>query len=176
MRGVYVFQTFLVVSPPSVVDELVLLFDLDGVDGLPVDKFLGIGRIVFGEVHVNKAGEGVSISSDSNVSMFVGHPVDNLFLESSIFISVTLVVGGLGFDGVVIHDPLPFLGIEFCNFVLLFLFDLIFVIFLELSNLFIMFFFEFKVLFHDTVHIIFINININNLFTLFQGLVFIFQA
>ena len=176
MRGVYVFQTFLVVGSSPVVDELVLLLDLDGVDRLPVDEFLGIGRIIFGEVHINEAGEGVSVGSDSDVSMFVGHPVDNLFLESSIFVSVAFVVGGLGIDGVVIYDPLSFLGIEFCNFVLLFLFDLIFVIFLQLSNLFIMLFFEFKILFHDTVHVIFININIDNLFTFFQGLIFIFQT
>ena len=176
VRGVNVFQTFLVVGSPPVVDELVLLLDLDGVDGLPVDEFLGICCIVFREIHVDEAGEGMSVGSNSNVSMFVGHPVDNLFLESSTFISVALVVGGLGIEGVVVHDPLLFLGIEFCNFILLFLLNLIFVIFLELSYLFIMFFFEFQVLLHDTVHVIFINVHIDHFFAFFQGLILIFQT
>lgn len=142
MRGVDVGEALLVVCSSLVIDVFILVGDFDGVDGHAVDQFLGIGSIVFGELHVNEAGEGMSVSSNSNHSVLVSVAIDDLLLQSSLFISGASVSRLLSINSVVAENPFSLLGVELFNRIFLLLLDLRLVIFLEGSDLGIVLLFE----------------------------------
>lgn len=81
MGWVDVLETLLVVLTPLVVDMLVLLLNFDREDWASIYELLSVGGTIFGEVHIYKAGESVSVSSHSNISVLICSPIDNLFLE-----------------------------------------------------------------------------------------------
>ena len=176
MRWVDVFQGFLVVFPSLAVDVLVLLLDLDGEDLHAVDEFLGVGRVVFGEVHVHKASEGVSICAHPDDSVLVGVSVDDLLLQSSSFVSGALVAAVLSIDGVSVEDPFPLVGVELLHGRLLLLLDPCLVLRLKLPDLRVVALLETQVLLHHAVHVAVVHVHHHDLLALLQGFVLVLQA
>lgn len=173
VRGVDVLLTFLVVFPPLLVDELVSVLNFFWEDGHPVLEFLGIGGLIFREVKVNKAGKSMSVCSESNISSFVGHAIDDLFLQPSPFIPITNILFLICFYCVFVQDALSFLFIELLDCLLLLLLDLVLVLLLKLSDFCIMLLLECKVFLHHTVHVRLIHIHVNHFLSFFKCLVLI---
>ena len=176
MRRVDVLLASLEVGPPLLIDTLVLLPDFHWEDGLPVDQFLGICRIIFREVHVNKASQGMSVRPDPDIPVLVCHPIDHLFLQTSLLVPFAGIVRLLGIDGVVVHDSVLLLSVEVLNCRLLLPFDHRLVIFIQLSDFPIIFFLELQVLLHHAVHVGRINIHVDHLLALLQCLVLVLES
>lgn len=93
MRGIYVLKAFLIVLPPLIVNVFVLVFNFYREYWTSIDEFLSIGGAIFWEVHVDKASECMSVSSDPDVAMLISGSIDNLFLKSFSLVSITSIIG-----------------------------------------------------------------------------------
>jgi hypothetical protein len=141
-----------------------------------VNQFLCVCSVVFGEIHIYEAGQSVAVGSHSHHSILVGVAVNDLLLQTSSFISWAGILTLLGVNGVSAKDPGLLLSIELFNRCLFFLLDPCLVLGLHFSDLGIVLFLEGLVFLHDTVHITLIHIHYNYFLTLFQCLIFVFQA
>jgi len=142
---------------------------------LPIAKLLCIGSIIFWEIHINERSKCMPICSKSYSTVFVCMSVNNLFLKSTSLISITSIARLLSIDSISSKYTISFFGIKLLNSGFLFTFYLFLIIFLQGSDFFIMFLFELMVFFHYRVHSLVINIHINNFFSFFQSLIFIFK-
>lgn len=176
MRRIDVLKALSVVGSSLVVDELILVFDLDGEDLHTVDQFLCVCRVVLGEVHINEASQGVTVGSHSHHSVFIGMAVNDLFLQASSFISWADILALLGVDGVSAEDACLLLSIKLLNCGLLLLFNTCLVFGLRFLDLGIMFLFEGLVFLHDTVHVTFVYIHHDHFLTLLQCLIFVLKT
>ena len=118
----------------------------------------------------------MSIGPKSHITVFVYMSIDNLFLKSSSLISITSITRLLSIYSISSKNTVSLFGIELLNSSFLLVFYLFLIIFLQGFDFLIMLFLELKVFFHYRVHSLIINININNFFSLFQSLVFIFKS
>ena len=91
MRWIYIFKTLFIVGPSLVVNLLVLRLNLNRINGHSVNQLLSICCTVLREIHVNKAGESVSIASYPHIAVLVNRPIYNLFLKSALLISFAFI-------------------------------------------------------------------------------------
>ena len=166
MRRINVLQTFLVVSSPFVVNKFIFWLDLNRVNLQTIDKFLSICCTILREVHIDKACQGMSISSDSHISMFIRCSIHNLLMKPAFFITITYIRATLSINCISTKDSIPFLRIELFNRSFFLILNLFGIVFFEFSDFFFMSFFEINIFFHDAIHVFLINININHFFPL----------
>lgn len=167
MGGVDVLEAFSIVGSSLVVNQLVFIFDLDGEDLHTVDKLLCVCGIVFWEVHINETSQGMTVSTHSHNSVFVGVTIYDLLLQASSFVSWTDILTLLGVYSFSTKDSSLLLSIKLLNSSLFFLLDPCLVFCLQFSDLGIVFFLEGLVFLHDTVHVAFIHIHHNYFLTIF---------
>jgi hypothetical protein len=176
VRGVDVLQTLPVVGSSLVVNELILLLDLDREDRHAVDQLLSVRSVVFWEVHIHKAGQGVAVGTKPHHSVFVSVAIYDLFLHASPFVPRTNILTLLSVNGVTAQDASLLLSIELLNGGFLLLLNASLVLGLHFPDLRVMILLKGLVLLHDAVHVALIHINHDHLLTLFQGFILILEA
>lgn len=166
----------MVVFPSLVVDVLVFVLDLDREYLHSVDELLGIGRVVFREVHVDEAGESVPVCTHPDDSVLVCVPVDDLLLESASFVPGAGVAAVLGVNGVAVEDPLSLCRVELLDCCLLLLLDACLVLSLKLPYFCVVTLLKLQVFLHDAVHVAVVYINNHHFLAFLQGLILVLQS
>lgn len=148
------------------------VFNLRRVNRLSFLQLFCVQLIILWEVDVNKTGQGMSVSANSDISIFVMVLVDNLLSDSVSSLTVNYHSFGPGFFKVLLCF-LSLISIELLFFSSGLHFFLVFVIFFFLPYLFTMILLKLKILAHDLMHVIIIYVNIYDLFTLFKSMIFL---
>lgn len=173
MRGIDVLKTLLIVLSSLIVNPFIFLLHLHWINRHSIDQLLSISCAIFREVHIHKASQGVSVSSQSYIPVLISHSKDHLLLKSLPLIPFTSKSRVLGIDCVVTHNSISFPGIKLLYSRLLLLLNSSMIIFFQFSDVIVMFLLKLQVFLHNTMHVRFIHIHINHFFSLLQGLIFI---
>ena len=80
MRRINILKAFFIISSSLIIDSLVFFFYFNGKNLHSVNKFFCIGSIILWEIHINKTSQGMSISSDSYITILISMPINNLLL------------------------------------------------------------------------------------------------
>lgn len=162
--------------PFLIVNVLILFLHFNRIDRHAIYQVLGVGSIIFREIHIDKASKGMAIGANPNDSIFISMTIDDLLLKPSSFVTRAHVLAILSIKSIATKDSISLISIELLYCFFLFLLNFSLVLGLQFANLRIMTFFEVLVLFHNTVHVTIVYINHYNLFPFFKCLILILKS
>lgn len=175
MGRIYLFFAFYVISSPNIIDIFVFIVDSLGRNWHPRFKFFSINRIIFREIQVYKTCNCMPITSISYIPLLIMVFVNNLLIKSGRFVIVwiKLFIRLLSFLELICNCIL-FFRIKFIDIIKILLMLLFFVLKLKVMDFFTVSLLELMIFFHNTIHIVIVDVNIDNLLSLLYCFIFVF--
>lgn len=179
MWRINLFVAFFAVRFSNSIQVLIITLNPDRINGHPALKLINIRRLIFGKIHIHKTRHAMPIRRKSNIPILIMISINSLLVKFSLeFLRAKALPSKVHRlpSREVVSDPLLLLCVVFVYLVQVLLMFLFFVLEFSRVDLFAVCFLELMVLFHYLVLVAVVNVDVDYLFALLYGLVFLFQA
>ena len=167
MGWIHLFLAFYVVSSSNFINVFFFVMYPFGRNWHPRFKLLSVNMIIFGEVHVDKVGNCMSITGIPYITFFIMVSINHLLVKPGRFIIVWIkLLSRLLFFFKLASNSMVLFSIKFIDIIKILLVLFFFVLKFKFMNFISVSFLKFMILFHNTIHIFIIDVNIDNLLSL----------